>query len=214
MQQRARRVRHRALDLEPDDLAEAALAQLLLDRHQQVGRLFLLDREVGVARDPEEVVLEDLHAREQRVEVGGDDLLEQDVRPLRRPPIRRGSTGGTLMRAKRRSPVSGSRTVTASDSDRSLMYGNGCAGSTASGVSTGKISSKNRWRSSTLALRPLLVADDADLLLRQLVADARRTSREWRATIGSSRVADRVERLRRRSCRPASGWSGRPRPAA
>ena len=75
-------MRHRALDLEPHDLAEAALAQLLLDRHQQVGRLFLLDREVGVAGDAEEVVLDDLHAREEGVEVGRDDLLEQHVRPL------------------------------------------------------------------------------------------------------------------------------------
>ena len=75
-------MRHRALDLEPHDLAEASLAQLLLDGHQQVGRLFLLDREVRVAGDAEEVVLNDLHAREQRVEVGGNDLLEQHVRPL------------------------------------------------------------------------------------------------------------------------------------
>ena len=35
----------------------------------------------------------------------------------------------------------GSRTSTARLSDRPLMYGNGCAGSTASGVSTG-----NTWR--------------------------------------------------------------------
>ncbi len=81
-QQHARRMGHRAFDLQPDHLAEAPLAQLFLDRHEQVGRLFLLDREVGVARDPEEVVLQHLHAREQRVQVRGDDLLEQDVRPL------------------------------------------------------------------------------------------------------------------------------------
>ena len=54
--------RHRALDLEADRLAEPAAAELLLDRHQQVVRLVLLDREVGVAGHPEEVVLEDLHA--------------------------------------------------------------------------------------------------------------------------------------------------------
>src|SRR3990170_3269931 len=42
---------------------------------------------------------------------------------------RRGRTGGTLMRAKRLSLDSGSRTVTASESDRSLMYGNGWPGS-------------------------------------------------------------------------------------
>ena len=47
---------------------------------------------------------------------------------------------GTLTRAKR-SPPSGSRTSTARLSDSPLMYGNGWAGSTASGVSTG-----NTWR--------------------------------------------------------------------
>ncbi len=77
----ARRVRHGPLDLEPHDLAEAPLAQLLLEGHQQVVRLVLLDREVRVAGDPEEVVLEHLHAGEEDVEVGGDDLLEQHVRP-------------------------------------------------------------------------------------------------------------------------------------
>ena len=52
---------------------------------------------------------------------------------------KRGSSGGTLTRAKRSSPVAESRTVTARFSDRFEMYGNGCAGSTASGVSTGKM---------------------------------------------------------------------------
>ena len=77
-QQRLRRVRHRPLDLEPDRLAEAPAAELLLDRQEQVVGLVLLDREVGVARDPEEVVLLDLHPGEQRVEVGLDDLVDQD----------------------------------------------------------------------------------------------------------------------------------------
>ena len=47
---------------------------------QQVVRLVLLEREVGVAGDPEEMRLQDLHAREQRVEVGGDDLLDRHER--------------------------------------------------------------------------------------------------------------------------------------
>ena len=51
------------------------------------------------------------------------------------------------------------------------MYGNGWPGSTASGVSTGKISSKKRCPQLEVALRPLVVADDADLLLGQLVAN-------------------------------------------
>jgi hypothetical protein len=57
----------------------------------------------------------------------------------------RASDRGTLTRAKCSSTaLSGSRSSTASDSDRLEMYGNGCPGSTASGVSTGNTcASKN-----------------------------------------------------------------------
>ena len=51
--------------------------------------------------------------------------------------IRRGRIGGTLTRAKWRSPVSGSRSPTAIDRLSVEMYGNGWPGSTASGVRTG-----------------------------------------------------------------------------
>ena len=55
---------------------------------------------------------------------------------------KRGSISvGTFTRAKARWSVTGSRTSTASDSDRLEMYGNGRPGPTASGVSAGKI-----WR--------------------------------------------------------------------
>ena len=55
-----------------------------------------------------------------------------------RPTLRnRGSSGGTLTRAKMVAPVSGSAIITARLSDRPEMYGNGWAGSTTSGVSTG-----------------------------------------------------------------------------
>ncbi len=76
----AGRGRHRALDLEADRLAEAASSELLLDRHDEVVGLVLLDGEVGVAGDPEQVRLEDLHAAEQEVEVRLDDLVEEHVR--------------------------------------------------------------------------------------------------------------------------------------
>ena len=76
-QQRARGGRHRPLDLEPDGLAESTPAELLLDRHQQVVGLVLLDGEVGVAGDPEQVGLDDLHAREEVLEVGLDDLVDR-----------------------------------------------------------------------------------------------------------------------------------------
>ncbi len=56
---------------------------------------------------------------------------------------KRGSSGGTFTRANRCSPVSGSRTTTARFSDRFEMYGKGCAGSTASGVRTGKTFASN-----------------------------------------------------------------------
>ena len=70
-------VGHRRVDLEAHGLAEAAAAQLELDRGQQVVGLLVLEGEVGVAGDPEGHVLVDLHAREELVEVGGDDLLER-----------------------------------------------------------------------------------------------------------------------------------------
>ena len=58
---------------------------------------------------------------------------------------KRGSSDGTLTRAKRRSPECGSPTMTPRLSDSVEMYGKGCPGSTARGVSTGKIL---RWNSS------------------------------------------------------------------
>ena len=75
----AQRGAHRAVDLQAHDLAEAAAAQLGLDGAQQVVGL-VGDVEVSVARDAEEAVVDDLHAGEERVEVGGDELLERDER--------------------------------------------------------------------------------------------------------------------------------------
>ena len=63
------RARHRASDLDADDVPEAAAAELELDRLQQVVGL-VRQLEVGIARDPEGGPLDDLHARkEQRQEV-------------------------------------------------------------------------------------------------------------------------------------------------
>ena len=70
---------HLPVDLQPDDLAEAAPAKLLLDRLQQVVGL-VGDVVVGVAGDPEERVVGDLHPGEQRAQVGGDQVLERDQR--------------------------------------------------------------------------------------------------------------------------------------
>ncbi len=82
LQQRPCGGRHRALHLQADGRPEAPLAELLLDGHQEVVGLVLLDGQVGVARDAEEVVFQHLHAREEGIQVGRDDLLEQDVRAL------------------------------------------------------------------------------------------------------------------------------------
>ena len=77
-QEVAGRGRHRPFDLEAHGLAEAPTAKLLLDGHQKVVGFVLLDREVGVAGDPEQVGVDDLHAGEQVLEVRFDDLLDQD----------------------------------------------------------------------------------------------------------------------------------------
>ncbi len=64
-------------DLQPHARAEAALADLAVDDRQQVVRLVLEDCHVHVARDPERVAAQDLHAGEQIAEVRRDELLER-----------------------------------------------------------------------------------------------------------------------------------------
>ena len=64
-------------DLDAHDLAEAPAAKLVLHRLQQVCGI-VGDLEVGIARHAKDVVIDYLHAREQRVEVVGDDVLEGD----------------------------------------------------------------------------------------------------------------------------------------
>ena len=84
----AQALAHPGVDLEPHDLAEAAPAQLLLDRLQQVVGL-VGDVVVGVAGDPEERVVEHLHPREERAEVVGDQGVERDQRVRRSSPTLR-----------------------------------------------------------------------------------------------------------------------------
>ena len=52
-------------DLEPHGLAEPAPVELELDGGQEVLGVVLVDREVGVAGHPEDVVLGDRHRREE-----------------------------------------------------------------------------------------------------------------------------------------------------
>ena len=109
---------------------------------------------------------------------------------------KRGSSGGTLTRAKRCSPVAGSRTATARLSERFEMYGNGCAGSTASGVSTGKMRASNSRVSSA---RSSSSSSSQSANSTPASSSAGATSfvntRAWRATSSSTRIADRAELL-------------------
>ena len=112
----------RGADLDAHDLAEAPPAQLVLDRaHEVVG--LVGDREVGVAGDAEDRVVDDLHAREQDVEVLGDQVLERDERAAVADRARSAaaSPSGTFTRANASSPPTGSRTSTPSDSERLEM---------------------------------------------------------------------------------------------
>ena len=98
-------------DLQPDRRAEPAPGQLPLQRLQQVLVAVLVDLEVGVAGDPEQVVLDHLHAGEELAQVGGDQVLERQE-PHRRgsspvaPRTNRGTLLGTLTRANSSGPPS------------------------------------------------------------------------------------------------------------
>ena len=78
-QQVEREVVHVVADLEPDRRTEAAPQELGLERLDEVLGLVLLDHDVLVAREAEGVVIEDLHAGEEVVEVVRDQLLERQV---------------------------------------------------------------------------------------------------------------------------------------
>ena len=206
----------------PHDLAEAAAAQLVLDRLQQVVGL-VGDREVGVAGDAEDVVVDDLHAREQRVEVVGDHVLERDERVgRRRSATKRGSISfGTFTRANVSAPVDRvAHEHARGDSDRLEMYGNGRPRPTASGVSTGKI--WRRKRSSSAAALGLVERRRrrrCGCRARPAPGAARRSKqRLWRSLLlarrargsrRSSRAACRPSGSRASRC-PASIWSCRP----
>ncbi len=90
-QQVPERRRHRGVHLDAHHLGEAAVPDLLLDQAEQVLRLVsVIDLEIGVAGDPEGVPAQNLHAGEERLQVGADDLLERHelVRRRERHPAR------------------------------------------------------------------------------------------------------------------------------
>ncbi len=78
-------VAHALGDLEAHGLVEAPPAQLHLQRLEQVLGLLVLQRQVGVAGDPERRRLLDHHPGEQRVELGDDQLLDRQEARSRRP---------------------------------------------------------------------------------------------------------------------------------
>ena len=98
--------------------------------------------------------------------------------PSGRPDEPRQQRRAPSRRAKCSWPPSGSRTETARFSDSPEMYGNGCAGSTASGVSTGKICSRNSAQPVPLAVVQVLPATGRmpvrGQLRAQLVLEQRR----------------------------------------
>ena len=169
-------------------VAEAPPAQLVAHRLEQVGGV-VGDLEVGVARDAEERALDDLHLREEpRQEVA--DRPARAGRSSRAVPTgrNRGSSSGTLTRAKRSSPVSGSRTKTPRLSERPEMYGNGWPGPTASGVSTGKTSaSKSRSSSAAPPRRSPSIAATMIPASASAGRSSRFQSRAWRAVSSSTR---------------------------
>ncbi len=69
---------HVALHLETRGATKTAAAQFHLDGGEQVFGVFVLERKVGIARDPEARDLRDFHAREQPVEVSFDQVFEED----------------------------------------------------------------------------------------------------------------------------------------
>ena len=118
---------------------------------------------------------------------------------------KRGSISfGTFTRAKVSCAVCGSRTSTASDSDRFEMYGNGRPSPTASGVRTGKI-----WRRKrSLELLAVARVDvgarlDPDPVLRERRAAARAPARSvWRRVC--SRTVSPIAAIVSAGLRPSS----------
>ena len=71
-------VGHVGLHLEAHRTSEPATAEFHLDRRKEVLCVLVVEREVGIAGDPEAGDTHDLHAGEQPVEVRLDQILEQD----------------------------------------------------------------------------------------------------------------------------------------
>ncbi len=136
---------HPGLDLEADHRAAAALLQRRLEEADQVLGLFL-DLDVAVADDPEAALPLHRVAGEQPPDEQRDHLLERDEaggaglgesgRRMKRS-ILRGQADQRV--AATRPSLRAATSCSAIEKPRLGMNGNGCAGSIASGVSTGKM---------------------------------------------------------------------------
>ena len=72
--------RHPLVDLQQRRRAVPQLAQALVDGLEQIVGLVFLNHHVGVADDAEDVRALDRRAREERLDVGADDVLEEHER--------------------------------------------------------------------------------------------------------------------------------------
>ena len=129
----------------------------------------------------------------------------------------RASPSGTLTRAKRSSPDTGSRAMNPRLSERPEMYGNGCPGPTASGVSTGYTLRSNH--SPTAACSVAVQLSNVQISMPSARRAGTRTSCQsstWRArrAMTRSRISARatagVRPSADRTARPAAIWPSRP----
>ena len=135
-------------------------------------------------------------------------------RAKRRSPreTNRGSSGGISTQAKRSAPVSRSRSRTARLSESPETRGNGCAGSTASGVSTGPIrsssSARSRFWSPRLRWfhRRMVIPAPARSARTPSMIVSRRVTSAW-TTAGSNRPAATMKRSSICSANSASSRS-------
>ena len=209
---------HPRADLDAHDVAEAPPAQLVLDRLQQVVGL-VGDREVGVAGHAEDVVVDDLHAREQRVEVLGDQVLERHERVavaggdearqhlLRHLHAREGLDRGRPGRAPaRRARATGWRCT--GRGARGRRPAGSAPGRSGAGSARRALRRSSGLTSSTLTIRmpccvergAQLELEAARLALEVLAHDRGGSPRAWRSASARPRAASRS--------RPRSGRAG------
>ena len=196
----AHRLPHVGGDLDAHDLAEAPPAQLVLDGLQQVVGL-VGDGVVGVAGDAEHRVVDDLHAREELVEVGRDQLLERDEgAPVVEPHEAREHLLGHLHAREGLGPGDG---VADDDPERERQVGD--VGERAAqahgqrGEHREDLAAEAVVELRALAVVDVRAADDADAVLGerrpQLLVQAARLA----SVVPAHRCADGVDRLRRRA---------------